>query len=201
MKRNTIEMAEWPARRILLAVCAPAAALTLSEILFRELYDHWLIGTGFGGNHLYYSTPLIFMILGGVCFGLVLSSPVAKITLAIASIVVGFFLVVQFRGSHRWMGFYDLTEDSRTMFYIGWVVALVLGAIAARWIETRVLEATCFVVLLFATAFCWIHAMVGLNIMTFVPYTRHFGVTSLLIVVASGSFYDNMREGGAWRTS
>ena len=199
MKQSITKAAEWPAYRILLAVSAPAAAITLAEIIFRELYDHWLMATSIGGNHLYFTTPIIFMVLGGACFGLVLSSPAARVTLTIAAIVVGIFVVVQFRGSHRWMGFYDLVDDSRIMFYFGWLIAVCLGVVSARILSVRSLELICFSVLALAVAFTWMHALSGLNIMTFIPYTRHFGISVLALVVGLGALYDRFFGSAEWR--
>jgi hypothetical protein len=99
------------------------------------------------------------------------------------------------------MGFYDLAEDSRMMFYFGWLMAVCLGAVAARFLSVRSLEIICFAILALAVAFTWTHALVGLNIMTFVPYTRHFGISVLALVVGLGALYDYFYGSTEWRAA
>lgn len=176
------------------ALCglAGVGAVTAAECVFCILYDAWLVETAAPGYQLIYATPVIFSLLAVPVVILIMAHP-HRVQMLLATATLTTFTVVHFRGSHKWPGFYDLPEFSRTPYMIAWIVAIVAGILL--YPSLRALSGKLAVLPLVyggvALFWSWLDYARGLSIVTEIPYTRHVAITAIASLALLSVFIDH----------
>ncbi|NOG39151.1 MAG: hypothetical protein HND43_07125 [Armatimonadetes bacterium] len=172
-----------------LILVGTSAAIALSECVFRALYDVILRELPYPGLYLLYFAPLLTAAIAAVPLSLPHHYAGQKVVIVLASVTIAVFLVRFFRGSHLWVGFFDLAEDSPVGFYSSLALATALGFVLAKLLPKRITLTTVGVMTVLAVLWTWLDAFRGIRVVSEYPYSRHvalLGVT-LLVPLAWGA--------------
>lgn len=172
-----------------LTLVGVTASITLSESVFRVLYDTILSELPYPGLYLLYFAPGLTALLVSVPLALPHRYVGPRIIVVLASLTIAVFVVRFFRGSHLWPGFFDLPEHSPISFYAALVVGTAIGYWLHRRLSMRSTRAAVATITVLAVLWTWLDAFRGIRVVSEFPYSRHVALLAmtLLLPLAWGS--------------
>ena len=158
-------------------------ALSVSECLFRLSYELWGRSTAKPGMLLLYETPILMVPIVGTALSRACIYGQRSVLVMLATMTVTLTTLFYFRGSHRWPGFYDLVEDSRTPFYGGVLSTCLAAFLISRIISPFNSHRYLVVMASLGLVWTWVDYARVLAITTDVPYTRQYALLGLLVLL------------------
>lgn len=170
---------------VMTAITLSTATATLAECLFRLLYDSWWRNTSTPGYYLLYATPVLYALIGSLAVAFALQVRRIGWLIVLASMTTSVYMTAHFRGSHRWPGFYDLNELSKTPYVLGLAGATSLGLLLYRLSSKPIALIPVWTLIAVSLTWTWIDALRGLSILTHNPYTRHLALSTLVALTGA----------------
>lgn len=179
--KNSVDEGQLTFYQASLSVVGLVACATLAECTFRIAYDVVLRNMPMPGYSLIYIAPTLLFAFCVPAFGYMARLPESKFIVALTSLVVMAFTLTNFRGSHRWLGFYDVQEYSRWPLVSAFILSVLVGfALKNIWPKMQ-FERYLIIVCVLSLGWVWIDALRRLNLVTSIPYTRHIAMSILII--------------------